>query len=133
MKLSIITPALVAVLGFALASAPATVQAQTSTAPAAAPAPAPAATPAPAVAPKTKSAYTTYKGTISAIDATSVTVTTAKGDIKLAIDATTKIEVSHKKAAATAFAVGDKVTGSYTTGADGTLTAHSLRKKAVAK
>jgi hypothetical protein len=85
-------------------------------------------TPAPAA--KAKSSYTPYSGTISAIDATSVTVTTKKGDLKLAIDTTTKIEVSHKKAAVTDFAVGDKVTGSYATGADGTLTAHSLHKKA---
>jgi hypothetical protein len=131
MKLSIITPALVAVLGFALASAPATVQAQTTNAAGATPAP--AAAPAPAVATKTKTAYTPYKGTISAIDATSVTVTTAKGDVKLVIDATTKFAISKKPAKVTDFAVGDKVTGSYSTGADGTLTAHSLHKKAAAK
>ena len=123
MKLTFITPALVAVLGFALASAPVTVKAQTtSTAPAAAPAPSKPA--------KEKSDLTPYKGTISAIDASSVTVTTKKGDLKLAIDATTKFEVSKKAAAATDFAVGDKVTGSYATGADGSLTAHSLHKKA---
>ena len=124
MKITFLTPALVAVLGFALASAPVTVKAQTATN---------ATTPAaPSTAPKTKekSEFTEYKGTISAIDATSVTVTTKKGDVKLMVDATTKIEVSKKKAAITDFAVGDKVTGSYATGADGSLTAHSLRKKA---
>jgi hypothetical protein len=78
-------------------------------------------------APKEKPAYTPYKGAISAIDASSVTVTTKKGDVKLAVDTTTIIEVGKKKAALTDFAVGDKVTGSYATGA---MTAHSLRKKA---
>jgi hypothetical protein len=124
MKITFLTPALVAVLGFALAGAPVTVKAQTSTNATAPAAPSTTST-------KTKSAFTPYKGTISAIDATSVTVTTKKGDLKLAIDATTTFEVSKKKAAATDFAVGDKVTGSYATGADGTtLTAHSLHKKA---
>jgi hypothetical protein len=135
MKITFLTPALVAVLGFALASAPVTVKAQTATnatTNAAAPTAPAASTPTPSTATKAKakSPYTQYKGTISAIDATSVTVTTKKGAVKLAVDTTTTIEINHKKAAITDFAAGDTVTGSYTTGADGTLTAHSLRKKA---
>jgi hypothetical protein len=126
MKFTFLTPALVAVLGLALASVPVTLQAQTATN-----ATAPAA-PSTATKTKEKSQYTPYKGSISAMDTTSVTVTTDKGDVKLALDPTTIIQVNKKKAAATDFAVGDKVTGSYTTGADGTLTAHSLRKKAAA-
>ncbi len=67
-----------------------------------------------------------YKGTITAITATSVTVQAAKGPITLAITADTKFRGG--KSAAD-FAVGDKVTGSYTTDATGALTAHSLHKK----
>jgi len=81
MKITIITPALVAVLGLALAGAPMTSKAQSTNA-------APAAAPAPA---KAKSAFTPYKGKISAIDASSVTVTTKKGDLKLTLDATGKV------------------------------------------
>jgi hypothetical protein len=126
MKITRLTPVLATVLGLALASIPATVHAQTATN-----ATAPAA---PSTAPKKekkKSEYTQFPkdAAITAIDATSVTLSSAKGPLTLAIAAETKIEVNKKKAAVTDFAVGDKVTGSYATGADGTLTAHSLRKK----
>jgi Cu/Ag efflux protein CusF len=110
----------VAIVALAFAGATVTAQAQTNATTATAPAPAKA---------KTKSAKTPYAGTLSAIDATSATVTTTKGDLKLAIDAKTKFAVDKKKAAATDFATGDKVTGSYTTGADGSLTAASIHKK----
>ena len=133
MKINLLTPALVAILGIALAGAPVTVQAQTTnTAPAMAPVD---TSTAPKVKEKKKGAFTEYKdASITAIDATSVTVTTTKGSMTLAIDATTKFATidGHKKtpAAVTDFAVGDKVSGSYATNPDGTFTAHSVHKKA---
>jgi hypothetical protein len=129
MKNTFIVSALVAVLGFALASAPVTVSAQTT------PTQTTAATSTGSTTPskpaKKKSEYTSFpKGSkISAIDASSVTLTTAKGDLKLAIDAKTGFEVDKKKSDASAFAAGDVVTGSYSTGADGSMTAHNVRKK----
>jgi hypothetical protein len=127
MKITFVAPAFAAVLGLALACAPVTVQAQSTNA-ASATTPAPAAATKPA---KKKSAYTQIpKGAkISAIDASSVTLTTAKGDLKLAIDDKTGFSVDKKKSAVTDFAVGDVVTGSYATNADGTFTAHNVRKK----
>ena len=122
MKINILSSALAAILGLALIGTT-TVKAQTSTTAAPTTAPATSAT-------KSKGDFTAYKGKVSAVDASSVTVTTASGDLKLAVDDTTKIQVAKKKAAITDFAVGDAVTGSYTKNADGTLTAHSLRKKA---
>jgi uncharacterized protein YdeI (BOF family) len=132
MKNTFVVTAFAAVLGFALASAPVTVKAQsTNAAPANAPATATTGTSTAAKAPKKKSSYTQIpKGaTISAIDASSVTLTTTKGDLKLAIDDKTGFSVDKKKSAVTDFAVGDKVTGSYATNADGTFTAHNIRKK----
>ena len=131
MKNIFVSSALVAVLGLALAGALVTVKAQTPTA-------APAASTneqvpdktAPATAPATKK--TPYKGSITAIDASSVTVQ-GKAPLTLAITADTKCQfgTSKKNTPATAadFAVGDKVTGSYLKNADGTLTAETLRKK----
>ncbi len=136
MKITFLTPALVAVLGLALAGALVTVKAQT-------PAPAPAASTneqvpdktAPATAPVTKK--TPYKGSITAIDASSVTVKTASASLTLAITADTKFQfgTSKKNTPATAadFAVNDKVTGSYLKNADGTTTAATVRKKQAAK
>ena len=120
MKINILSSALAAILGLALIGT--TVNAQSTNA-------APATSTATS-ATKEKGDFTPYKGKVSAVDASSVTVTTASGDLKLVVDDTTKIQVSKKKAAITDFAVGDAVTGSYTKNADGTLTAHSLRKKA---
>ena len=119
MKINILSSALAAILGLALIGT--TVNAQTNAAP---------ATSTATSATKEKGDFTQYKGKVSAVDASSVTVTTASGDLKLVVDDTTKVQVSKKKAAITDFAVGDAVTGSYTKNADGTLTAHSLRKKA---
>jgi hypothetical protein len=135
MKINHFIPALAAVLGLALASAPVTVKAQTTNA---APATTATTAPAPSTADKAgkkkKGDYTQIpKGaTISAIDASSVTLTTAKGDLKLAIDASTGFAIGKKKDKATVadFAAGDAVTGSYATAADGTMTAHNIRKKA---
>jgi hypothetical protein len=130
MKMTPLTSAFVAALGIALASAPVTVSAQTSTAAPAATT-APAATPAPSS--KEKHDYVKYEGTIMAMDATSVTIQTSSGTMTLMVNESTKIQVNHKKAAMTDFKVGDKVTGSYEKMADGTMMAHSLRKKQTAK
>jgi hypothetical protein len=128
MKITLLTPALVAVLGLALASVPVTVQAQTSTnSPAEA-----AASPSPAkVSTKkaTKTKPTQYAGSITAIDASSVTIANTTKTLTLAIAPTTTFLKDKKPATAADFAVGDKVTGSYTTDAAGTMTAHSLHKK----
>lgn len=122
MKNIILTPALVAILGLALAGAPFTAQAQTSTNTTAAPA-------APAKVKKTKTAPVQYQGSITAIDASSVTVASTAKTLTLAIAPTTKFLVNKKPATLADFAVGDKVTGSYTADATGALTAHSLHKK----
>ncbi len=127
MKITLLTSALAAIVGFAFIGAPVIASAQTATS-----ATAPAA---PSTAPKTKekkkSDYTQIpKGAkISAIDASSVTL---NGDLKLAIAADTGFQVNKKTATAADFAVGDVVTGSYKTAADGTNTAHNLRKKSTA-
>lgn len=121
MKNLLIT-ALVAIVGLAFVGAPVHAQA-------------PATAPAPAAKKEhKKSDFTQFpKGAkLSAIDATSATITTAKGDVKLVIDATTGFEVDKKKATAADFAAGDEVTGSYKVNADGTNAAHNIRKKAAA-
>jgi hypothetical protein len=135
MKNTFIVSALAAVLGLALAGVPVSVKAQsTNAAPAAAATTAPASTPsAAATSTKKKSKYTQYAGTIKSLSASSAVVTTKKGDITLAVDATTTFKVNKKKAAATDFATGDSVTGSYATNADGTFTAHSINKKTATK
>jgi hypothetical protein len=127
MKIQLLTTALVAIVGLAFIGAPVTASAQTATT---ATAPAAPST-APKAKEKKKSEYTQFpKGSkLSALDATSATITTAKGDVKLVIDATTGFEVDKKKATAADFAVGDEVTGSYKASADGTNTAHNIRKK----
>ena len=139
---NILLPALVAIVGLAFVGAPVTAQAQTTTAPTTAPTPAPAAnaaapSDAPKVKEKKKSDKTSYSGSITAISATSLTVATTKDSLTLAIGADTKfmtIGADKKKTPATAadFAVGDKVTGSYTKAADGTMTAASVHKKVAA-
>jgi len=129
MKNIIVAPAFAAVLGLALACAPVTLKAQTT--PTSTPAATSTGSTTPSKPAKKKSAYTPFpKGAkISAMDATSITLTTTKGDLKLAIDDKTGFAVDKKKSAATDFAVGDVVTGSYATNADGTFTAHNVRKK----
>jgi len=122
MKITLLSSALVAIVGLAFIGAPVIASAQTTTN---------ATAPAAPAKEKKKSDYTQIpKGAkISSIDATTVTITTTKGDVKLLIDATTGFEVNKKKATAADFAAGDEVTGSYKTAADGTNTAHNLRKK----
>ncbi len=131
MKTTLLTPALAAVLGLALAGAPVAVHAQ-SAATTAAPAPvttaAPAAKPAPAAklaAPK----KTEYKGTLLVIDATAntITVQNTKTKLVLAVAPATVITKDKKPAALTDFVVG-----SYTKNADGTMTAASLKTKTAA-
>jgi hypothetical protein len=126
MKHIFLSSALVAVLGFALASAPVTAQAQSTNA-------APSAPTAPAKA-KAKAAKNQYKGTITAIDASSITVKTASSSLTLAVASTTLFQFGTAKkntpATAADFAVNDAVTGSYTKAADGTMTAVTVRKKA---
>jgi hypothetical protein len=119
MKIPFLSTALAAVLGLALCGTAA--NAQTTNAPA-------TTAPAPTTAPSSKVTKTPYKGTITAIDATGSTVTIqgAKDTMTLKITSATKYKGG---AALTDFAVGDKVTGSYTKGDDGTLTAASLHKK----
>jgi len=114
MKSSLLKLALVA----AALCAPVVAQAQTTSTPAAM---APAAATKPA-----KSDKTPYKGTVKSIDAASLVVTTAKGDLTLAIAPTTKVKVNKKVAKVTDITVGEKVTGSYTKDDTGALTAYSI-------
>lgn len=124
MKSSLLKLALAAIV----LCAPVAVHAQTdttnpiATAPVKNPAPAKAAKKA-----KTKTDKIEYMGTVKSIDASSVVVTTKKGDLTLAINDKTEIKNDKKKAAATDLTTGEKVTGSYLKNADGTMTACSLR------
>jgi hypothetical protein len=128
MKITLLTPALVAILGLALAGAPVTAQAQTSTNTAAG-TPVAASTPAKA----TKTADIPYKGSITAIDANSVTIASAKATLTLVITPKTTFKKDKVAATLADFAVGDKVTGSYSTeatiGSGATMMANSLHKK----
>jgi hypothetical protein len=129
MKLTLSPSALVAILGFALASVPVTVQAQAPDTTATAPAPVPAATTSTKAK---KSKPTEYMGNVTAIDTTAntVTVATTAQVLALAITPKTIIQKDKKKATLADFSIGDSVTGSYVKDATaGALTAHSLRKK----
>jgi hypothetical protein len=117
MKNTLLTSALVAILGLAFVGAPLTASAQSTNAPAATPTKA------------KKAAKTPYKGSITAIDASSVTVASKEKTLTLTLAATTKYAVDKKPATAADFAVGDAVTGSYMTDATGAMTAASLHKK----
>jgi hypothetical protein len=124
MKITFLTSAFVALLGFALVGAPITAQAQTNT---------PAAVaPANSTATKTtkKTKPTRYEGTLTALDASSITVTSTKKTLTLALATTTVVTKDGKPTTIADFAVGDKVTGSYVKDpATGAMTAHSLRTK----
>ncbi len=113
MKLTLLTSALVAVLTLGCVSVQAATTASTTT-----------TTVKAATVKKTP-----YKGTITAVDAAanSVTVQGAKESMTLAVTPETKFKGG--KALAD-FAVGDKVTGSYSKDASGATTACSLHKKA---
>ena len=111
MKPSLLKLALVAIAGLALC-APVALQAQT-----------PTDTDAAMAATSSKTKKTEYHGVVKAVDASSITVTTKKGDLTLTIDAKTIVQVSKKKAAITDIMVGEKVTGSYTKDAGGNMLA----------
>lgn len=126
MKTTLLTPALAAILGLALTGVPIHTQAQT-------PSPAPVAAGAPTAA---KPKKIEYKGTLTAIDSATntITISTSKNDPKktlaLTISAKTSIQKDKKPATLAEFAVGDKVTGSYVKdSATGALTAASLHTK----
>ncbi len=126
MKLTLSTSALVAILGLVLANVPVTLQAQTTATPTTAPAP------ATVPAKSKKSKPTEYTGNLTAIDTAANTISVASSAkvLVLTIAPTTTIQKDKKKATLADFAIGDKVTGSYTKDATtGLLTAHSLRKK----
>ena len=128
MKITFLTPALVALLGLALAGAPVTAQAQSTNSTIAS---APTSTAAPAKV--KKSTKTPYTGSITAIDATSVTVASTKKTLTLAITPKTTFKKDKATATIADFAVGDQVTGSYSTDAAGAMTANSLHKKTASK
>jgi hypothetical protein len=131
MKITFLTTALVAILGLALSGIPSNAQTDTNTTTTPAAPTTPAAAPSKPAKTAKKSAKTSYAGKITALSATSVSVT-GKKELTLAITATTKFRIDKKKAAATSFAVGDSITGSYTTDSTGALTAASIDKKSTA-
>jgi ribosomal protein S1 len=119
MKITLLTPALVAILGFALASAPITAQAQSTT----------DSTSTAAPEKKDKAKKTPFMGSITAIDSSSVTVASKEKTLTLAITPETKFKKDKEEATLADFAVGDKVTGSYSKDESGGMTANSLHKK----
>ncbi len=127
MKITLLTPALAAILGLALASAPTTLQAQTNSPATTTTAPAPAPKPA---------KPTEFRGTLTAVDtaASTITVATQKStkdtEKTIAIASTTKVKKDGKPATLADFSVGDKVSGSYRTDDAGKMTAASLNSKA---
>ncbi len=117
MKIKLPITALAALLGFALASAPLALTAQTTT----------TATTNPSPAKPEKAKASKFSGTLTAIDAASFTITDKTlAPRTFAIAATTKLKKDGKTATTADFKVGDKVGGSYTTDASGTLTATTL-------
>ena len=118
MKNTIITTALVAIIGLAFVGAPVTAQAQTTNSTTAT---------APAKPKKIQ-----YKGSITAIDASSVTVASKEKTLTLAITGKTQFKVDKAGGTLADFAVGDAVTGSYTTDSTGALSAASIHKKKAA-
>ncbi len=120
MKINLLITALVAILGLAFAGAPLTAQAQTTNTSSAT---------APTPTKDKKAAKTPYSGSITAIDASSVTVD-GKKTLTLAIAPSTTFKKDGKTATLADFAVGDKVTGSYSKDSTGAMTACSIHKKA---
>jgi hypothetical protein len=114
-------------LAAAVLCAPVAVQAQTDTTNPIATSP--VQSPAPAKSVKAKTGKIPYRGTVKSIDASSIVVTTSKGDMTFAIDAKTKVAVDKKKAAVTAVTAGEMVTGSYMKDASGNMTAASIHAK----
>lgn len=114
MKSYLLKSALVAIIGLALCAPVALHAATTTTAAATA---------------KAKVKKIQYQGTVKSIDtaANTVTVTNKKGDLTLAVTPMTKIANNKKSATLADITMGEKVTGSYTKDAAGTMTAASLR------
>jgi hypothetical protein len=81
----------------------------------------------------TKMKKTAYSGTVKSIDASSVVVTTSKGDMTFAISPATKVKVDKKTAPLASVVTGEKVTGSFMKDADGTMTAASIHATSMAK
>ena len=77
----------------------------------------------------TKTAKIPYRGLITAIDATSVTVASKNKTLILAITPKTTFKKDKVAATLADFAVGDKITGSYSTDATGAMMANSIHKK----
>jgi Cu/Ag efflux protein CusF len=118
MKSSLLQSALVAVVGLALC-APVALQAQaTSTTTA-------SSSTTTTVAKVKKIPYT---GVVKSVDtaANSITVTCKKGDMTFAVTPMTKIKSNKAFATLTDITMGEKVTGSFTKDADGTMTAVSI-------
>jgi hypothetical protein len=117
MKITLPITALAAILGLALASVPFTAQAQTTA----------TGTTTPAATKPAKAKATKYSGVLTAIDASSFTISDKTlAPRTFAITATTKIKKDGKTATVADFKVGDKVGGSYTTDATGAMTATTL-------
>jgi hypothetical protein len=117
MKITLPITALAALLGLALAGAPLTLTAQTTT----------TGTTTPTTAKPAKAKATKYSGILTAIDASSFTITDKTvAPRTFAITAATKIKKDGKTATVADFKVGDKVGGSYTTDATGAMTATTL-------
>jgi hypothetical protein len=122
MKNTLITTALVAIVGLAFVGAPMTAQAQTTN-----------STTATAPTPAKKTNKINYNGAVTAIDTTANTITVDSkskkdGDKTLVLSVTATTTIKRDKVTATLadFKVGEKVTGSYVTEASGTLTAAKL-------
>ena len=111
MKLTLLATALMAILGLTLNSVP--VHADDTA-------------PATSADTSTKAMKTPFKGAITAVGSDSVTIQGAKESMTLKITPSTKFKGG---SALTDFAVGDKVTGSYTKDEAGNMTANSLHKK----
>jgi Cu/Ag efflux protein CusF len=119
MKSSLLKSALVAVVGLALC-APVALHAQAATTTTA------STTSTTTTVAKVKKI--SYTGVIKSIDtaANSITVTCTKGDMTFAVTPMTKITSNKAPAKLTDITMGEKVTGSFTKDADGTMTAASI-------
>jgi Cu/Ag efflux protein CusF len=119
MKSLLLKSALVAVAGLALC-APVALHAQTAT-----------TTTTASSATTTTTAKVkpiSYKGTVKSIDtaANTITVTCTKGDVTFAVNPMTKILNDKKSATLSDITMGEKVSGSFTKDAAGTMTAYSI-------
>jgi hypothetical protein len=126
----IIITALAAIAGLALSCTAVTAQTTiTTTAPAATTQDTAPAT----VTSSSKAKKIMYTGSVTAVDATSITVQGAASKPPLTLMITSATKFSKGATALTDIAVGDHVSGSYTKDASGVLTAASVHKKAAKK